>query len=53
MQKEDEPIKNNGKKERKNKKLKKRMRGQNEGVTNLEKKMRDGRTLRIGMVREK
>ena len=28
------------------------MRGQNEGVTNLEKKMRDGRTLRIGMVRE-
>ena len=28
------------------------MRDQNEGVTNLEKKMRDG-TLRIGMVREK
>ena len=40
------------KNKKKNKKLKKRMRGQNEGVTNLEKKMRDGRTLRKGMVRE-
>ena len=40
------------KKKKKNKKLKKRMSVQNEGVTNLEKKMRDGRTLRKGMVRE-
>ena len=51
MLKEVELIENDSKK-KKIKKIKEKDERSDEGVTNFEKKMRDGRTLRKGMVRE-